>query len=126
MAYHGLLDWRLALDVARLADGQEIGLSGYWDGVAGNLMAQFCQEFGWTEKTFGTLPAAETQDVALIAVHPLWNAHPDYCVEQLAEAIVDAEDRGFTRDGARRWVPVDLFELSRRPAWVEASIWRSL
>jgi len=124
MAYHGLLDWRLALDMARLARGQEIGLSNYWSGIAESLVAHFCEDFDWTETQFGPLPGAETQDVALIAVHPLWNVHPDYCVEELAEAIIEAESRGFTRDEPRRWMPIDLFELSRRPAWVNAHIWQ--
>jgi DEAD/DEAH box helicase domain-containing protein len=124
MAYHGLLDWRLALDMARLADGQEVRLSGYWNGVAESLVTQFCGDFDWTETQFGPLPGAETQDIALIAVHPLWDVRPEYCVEELGEAIVDAESRGFVEDGPRRWMPIDLFELSRRPAWVNANIWQ--
>jgi len=128
MAYHGLLDWRLALDMARLADGQRISLSGHWDSVADNHMGRFCEDFadtGWTTARFGPLPGAEMDGRALIAVHPLWNSHPDHCVEDLGEAIADAEERGFDGQGPKRWTAVDVFELSRRPAWVEAEVWRT-
>jgi DEAD/DEAH box helicase domain-containing protein len=123
MAYHGLLDWRLALDMARLAGGQEIGLAGYWSGVAEDLVARFCQDFGWHRTRFGPLPGAEVDGMALIAAHPLWDVRPDYCVEDLADAIVAAEDRGYTENGERRWMPADLFDLSRRPGWLEARVW---
>ncbi len=123
MAYHGLLDWRLALDMARLAGGQEIGLAGYWSGMAEDLVARFCQDFGWNQTRFGPLPGAEVDGMALIAAHPLWDIRPDHCVEDLAEAIVAAEDRGYTANGERRWRPADLFDLSRRPGWLEARVW---
>jgi hypothetical protein len=124
MAYHGLLDWRLALDMARLADGQEIGLSGHWDGMAEALVNQFCREFDWNETRFGSLPGAESDGKALIARHPLWDDRSDYCVEQLAEAIVDAEERGYSESGLQQWAVVDLFDLSRQPAQVEQDLWR--
>jgi DEAD/DEAH box helicase domain-containing protein len=120
MAYHGLLDWRLALDMAHLADGQEIGLSGYWNGLAESLVRQFCNDFDWDETSFGPLPGAEAEGRALIAVHPLWSTDPNYCVESLGEAIVDAEPRGY----AGRWSAIDLIDLSRRPAWAESRIWQ--
>ncbi len=128
MAYHGLLDWRLALDMARLADGQEIGLSGYWDGIADDLMTQFCEDFadsGWVGTKFGPLPGAERHGRALIAVHPLWDIRPNFCVENLGEAIAAAEERGFRQDGQKQWTAVSIFDLLRRPAWVEAEVWRT-
>jgi DEAD/DEAH box helicase domain-containing protein len=126
MAYHGLLDWRLAVDMARLARGREIGLSDHWDGIAENLISRFCEEFGWTQTQFGPVTGAQLQDKAILAVHPLWDTRPDYCGEELAEAIVEAKMRGFTEGGGpKQWIAVDLFELSRRPAWVEANLWQS-
>jgi DEAD/DEAH box helicase domain-containing protein len=119
MPYHGLLDWRLALDLARLTDGQEVGLSGYWAGVAEGLVRQFCKDFEWKETRFGPLQGAEVDGKALIAVHPLWSKDPNYCVESLGEAIDDAEQRGY----AGQWSAVDLIDLSRRPAWAESGIW---
>lgn len=123
MTYHGLLDWRLALDMARLAGGQEIGLAKYWSGVAEDLVARFCQDFGWNQTRFGPLPGAEVDGIALIAAHPLWDVRPDHCVEDLAEAIIAAEDRGYAENGERRWISADLFDLSRRPGWLEARVW---
>ncbi len=119
MAYHGLLDWRLALDMARLAAGQQIGLSGYWHGIGEDLVEQFCKDFDGTATRFGALPGVEVHDRALIAIHPLWNIHPEHCVKELSEAILDAKSHGFAR-----WETVDLFDLSRRPTWVMARIWQ--
>jgi DEAD/DEAH box helicase domain-containing protein len=123
MAYHGLLDWRLAFDMTLLAAGQDIGLSGHWSGMAESLVGQFCSEFGWSPVQFGSLPGAEREDRAFIAVHPLWNRHVDYAVEELAEAIVDARQRGYGDSDAKRWAAVDLFELSRRPVQTENVLW---
>ena len=123
MAYHGLLDWRLALDMARLAGGKEIALANYWDGVAENLVDQFCRDFHWNPVQFGPLPGAEVDGMALIATHPLWDVRPDHCVEDLAEAIVAAEERGYTENGEQQWLAADLFDLSRRPGWLETWAW---
>ena len=60
--------------------------------------------------------------MALIATHPLWNVRFDHRGMKVAEAIAEAESRGFTENGPKKWVAFDLFNLSRRPAWVEAQI----
>lgn len=124
MAYHGLLDWRLALDMVRLAAGQQIGLSEHWDGIAESLVDRFSKDFGWVLTRFGDLPGAigRGSSTALIAVHPLWNTGFDHRGIRVADAIAEAESRGFTENGPKKWVAVDLFNLSRRPAWVEAEI----
>jgi DEAD/DEAH box helicase domain-containing protein len=124
MAYHGLLDWRLALDMARLASGQQIGLSEHWDGIAESLIDRFSKDFGWAATRFGGLPGAvgREESTALIAVHPLWNTGFDHRGMEVADAIVEAESHGFTETGPKKWKTFDLFNLSRRPAWVEAQI----
>ncbi len=124
MAYHGLLDWRLALDMIRLASGQPIGLSEHWDGMAESLIDRFCNDFGWIPTRFSGLPGAigRADSTALIAVHPLWNLRFDHRGLELADAVAEAEALGFTEQGPKKWIAFDLFNLSRRPAWVEAQI----
>jgi hypothetical protein len=123
MAYHGLLDWRLAMDMTRLANGQAIELTGWWAGIPDQLTKQFCKDFDdWTETRFGPLLGAVCEDRALIAVHPLWDVQPTSCVVELSAAIAEAESRGFTANGTKQWVTVDWFDLARRPAWVAANI----
>jgi len=124
MAYHSLLDWRLALDMAHLAAGDRlVDLSSYWTGIAEQLVDGFCEDFGWERAQFGTLPGGVKWDRAMIVTHPLWEHNrPGYRVEQLQEAIADAEARGFAQGGNRRWIALDLFELSRRPAWAEQNV----
>ena len=34
----------------------------------------------------------------------------------------EAEARGFAQGGNRRWIALDVFELSRRPAWAEQNV----
>jgi hypothetical protein len=126
MAYHSLLDWRLALDLAGLAAGVSINLTSHWNGLAESLIGSFCNAFtGWSPAQFGPLAGAIQDDgeVALIAVHPLWERRFDGRGEEFSTAVVDAERRGFSESGPRRWMAFDLFDLSRRPTWVAASIW---
>lgn len=74
MAHHGLLDWRLAMDMVRLARGETIQLDGYWQPLAGAATAVFAAIFGWTPQAFGPLPGLVRGDMALIVGHPLWRS----------------------------------------------------
>ena len=88
MPYHGLLDWRLALDMARMACGEtEVDLSSDWGG----------RRNPW-QSTIGTIPAAmenlrfreiesgtamrvfkNNRSKILVEIHPLWQSdHPLY------------------------------------------------
>ena len=117
MVYHGLLDWRLAMDMARFAsDGTLPDLNtDYWRGMAENHMSSFCQAFDWDLTEYGGLPCAERSesDDVVILIHPLWNDHTDHLVLPLAQAIAAVEHKGFSYRLA------DLFNLARRPAWFE-------
>ncbi|MSP12366.1 MAG: DEAD/DEAH box helicase, partial [Chloroflexi bacterium] len=127
MAYHGLLDWRLALDMTRLAAGLDIGFFHHWEDVAEKLIQGFCRDFGWSANPFGPLSGAVHPDgsIALIAIHPLWDRRFDQRGDDMAAAVVAAEQRGFLENGPKRWMAFDVFDLSRRPSWVAAQIWEN-
>jgi DEAD/DEAH box helicase domain-containing protein len=118
MVYHGLLDWRLAMDMARFArDGSAPDLfTGYWYGMAEGLMRGFCEAFDWDIATYSGLPCAVRRESGeiIIAVHPLWNDHLDHLLTPLAQAIAQAESEGLAPRLA------DLFNLARRPAQLDA------
>jgi DEAD/DEAH box helicase domain-containing protein len=124
MSYHGLLDWRLAVDMAELAAGRQLNV-GRWFDRADRDLEQFCQAFGWKFQTFNNMPGAVYTEIekpiALIASHPLWNRHPDFAGRELAEAIVDADGQGF-----EQYAIHTLYDLARRPSWVDGEIWRQL
>ena len=92
MPYHGLLDWRLALDMARIAAGEtEIDLISDWHGRNNPWQAVL----GTIPDTVAKLGFVRTEVVnglrvfvrergkrakILIEIHPLWQRdHPVYC-----------------------------------------------
>lgn len=116
MAYHSLLDWRLALDMVRLAAGApEVGLDGHWEDLAARLVDRFCADFQWRSQVFGNLPGCVRQDCAMIVTHPLWRTSGAR-VAALEDAVTGAQADGFADTGQRHWAAVDVFELLRRPA----------
>lgn len=94
LPYHGLLDWRLALDMARLArDGNTIidlaspegGRANIWDTLIGGLqspLSETMRRLGYTTQTIHAglqiyvNPAQNRREVRVL-VHPLWSeVHP--------------------------------------------------
>lgn len=120
MPFHGLLDWRLALDLADLAAGQ--GLQEQrWLCNSEQIVSQFCNAFGWRVANFGPLLGAVgggDDPVAIIAAHPLSNRDERYAGRDLARAIANAQDQGFNQ-----YIVHSLYDLSRRPSWVEMKTW---
>lgn len=91
LAYHGLLDWRLALDMARLVSDSnaQVDLTTPWDnypnpwsGLVTNSISIIFQRLGYqTPKTFGDLTGFVSQisgrKEIRIMRHPLWSdRHP--------------------------------------------------
>jgi len=123
MQYHGLLDWRLALDMARIAHDASApvtistelspGVANPWRRLAwdeqapvSRILAQFEYQFAQA----GNLPCfvSARRKRVLVACHPLWTAtHPE--LRQALQAIGD-ERPGFDV------VEMDLFMAIRRPA----------
>jgi ATP-dependent helicase YprA (DUF1998 family) len=112
LAWHCILDWRLAADLARLAldANAPVDLTvPYWQAlVASSTTAYFHshEALGSTATTFGGLPAVRSGTRCEIIVHPLWSAsHP-----QVLQARAEAQAAGVTQIQ-----PKTLFEIIRRP-----------
>jgi hypothetical protein len=98
MPYHLLLDWRLALDMARLPldPAAPIDLAHpYWSALVRRTAAPYCQGLNHAQATLAGLPAghgAGTGEV-LILVHPLWDQDPSNFRPELSSAVAQAESR---------------------------------
>ncbi|GAA3856159.1 DEAD/DEAH box helicase [Tessaracoccus defluvii] len=72
---HGLLDWRLALDVAELASGRRLDTA-RWLGLAERAATRFSSAYGEALASrvthAGDLVVVEAQGVGAILGHPLW------------------------------------------------------
>lgn len=119
LAYHNLLDWRLAIDMANLAldANSSISLSSaLWSRVAdlaASTLAAARPGFGLT--TFAGVPGLSNGSEAIIVTHPLWLTDRSGAGPEVAAAWDAAErHRGLRIDPA--WSFVSVFEALRRPA----------
>jgi hypothetical protein len=101
MAYHPLLDWRLGLDLARLAldPNAQIGLaSGHWSGLVYSIAGPYFAGLNMTPRTFDTLPGGVDafSNEAVILIHPLWDKDASNYRPEVAGAVADAQSQGFT------------------------------
>jgi DEAD/DEAH box helicase domain-containing protein len=100
MAYHPLLDWRLALDMVRLAlDERAVPdlHQPYWDALVRRQAGAYFRGLNLTSVNVGTLHAGHdpgTNEV-IILTHPLWDQDQANFHPELAEAVTDAEGRGW-------------------------------
>ena len=92
MPYHGLLDWRLALDMARIALGEVqidlvSGWKGYknpWQGNLSDAIANALKKLHYVSADSISdlrifVRIQKNRDKVLIETHPLWTAnHPQY------------------------------------------------
>ncbi len=114
LPFHNILDWRLGLDLARLAldaNAQIDFTVPYWQ----QLLPAVCPPYfaaqpGWQAVNFGGIPAGTRGIVAEIITHPLWcrevnNMHPQLAVAQAQAIASGATDVRFK----------SIFELLRRP-----------
>lgn len=123
--YHGWLDWRLALDMARLisSDAAIVDLQSAWgnipnpwtrlvEGEKAPIPAIF-QQIGYgSPESFGTLSGYVHQNprrkLIHILRHPLWNdEHPEW---QAAMTAAQSQYRGYTIKSANPFI------VLRRPA----------
>jgi len=115
LAYHNILDWRLGLDLARLALDPAAALDfspPYWAGVAAAAAAPYFAAMpgGWQAATFGGLAAGRRGPHTEIIVHPLWDTDPARLGPQAANARVQALAAGCQTVAFR-----SIFEILRRP-----------
>ena len=111
LAWHNILDWRMALDVARLAlDGNAPVdfTTSHWQPLVATATPPYFHALGlgWTEITLGGLPAARSGGRGELIIHPLWAGdHP-----RVLQARAEASTVGITQLQTKT-----LFELVRRP-----------
>jgi DEAD/DEAH box helicase domain-containing protein len=113
LPYHPILDWRLGLDVARLAldPGAPIDFTvSYWQGLDAAVAGPYFAAMpGWQPTTIAGLQAGSRARIVEIITHPLWDTDPDRFGPQLAAANAQAVAAG----NQVRFK--SLFEVLRRP-----------
>ncbi len=109
LAWHCILDWRLAVDMTRLALDSIAPVdftTPYWQPLVAAATTPYFNALGWAATTLGGLPAARFGSQGEFIVHPLWsNLHPF-----ILQARAEASAAGITQPQAKT-----LFELVRRP-----------
>ena len=110
LAWHCILDWRLAVDMARLAldsNAQVDFTVPYWRQLLTAVTIPYFNALGSNAASFGGLPTACSGTRGEIIVHPLWAANHPIILLARAEAIAA---------GITQFQPLKtLFELVRRP-----------
>jgi DEAD/DEAH box helicase domain-containing protein len=113
LPYHSILDWRLGLDLARLAldPGAAIDFSvSYWQGIDTAAAAPYFAAMpGWQQVTFAGVQAGQRGNIIELITHPLWDCNVNNFGPQLAAAYAQAAAAG----NQVRFKSV--FELLRRP-----------
>lgn len=101
MPYHPVLDWRLALDMARLALDPNASIDftpSYWSGYLQRVSAAYFNRLGLTPVNVGGLPAARdpNRPRCTILVHPLWDMNQANWRPEIAAAMVAAAQQNLT------------------------------
>lgn len=113
LAYHSILDWRLGIDMARLALDPAAAVDfspAHWSGVAGRAIQRLQDALpNSIPRQFAGLPALEHGPRAVIAAHPLWDIRPASLHPALAAAQASATASGLAADFR------STFLLMRRP-----------
>ena len=114
LPYHSILDWRLGLDLARLALDPTAPIDFsvcYWQGLdTAAATPYFAAMPGWQHVTFGGLQAGRRGNQAEIITHPLWDCDPNNFGPQLAAAHAQAAAAGCQQVRFK-----SVFEVLRRP-----------
>jgi hypothetical protein len=114
MAYHPILDWRLALDMVRLALDEEAVIDlaqPHWRSLVQRQAGPYLRALNYSPVELAGQPAGHdsaTGDV-IILTHPIWDHSPTNLRPELAAAIAEAEARQW------RWKLRTLFRATRFP-----------
>ena len=113
LTYHNILDWRLGLDLARLALDPTAPIDfsvPYWQGLdAAAAGPYFAAMPGWQPVTLRGLQAGRRGNLVEIITHPLWNTDPNFSGPQFAAAYAQAIAAGC------QVTMKSIFEVLRRP-----------
>ena len=101
MAYHALLDWRLGLDMARLAldPHAPIDLSiQLLDNFSDTIAAAYFGGLGLTQRTVSGLRVGVNPytSEAIVLIHPLWDQNSANYRPDVAAAVAQIEAEGLT------------------------------
>ena len=114
MPYHPLLDWRLAIDMVRLAldPAAPIDLAQpHWSALVQRTAPPYFQSLMYTPITLAGLHAGHdsvTNEVVIL-IHPLWDQDPTNFCQAVANAVALAEAQGW------RWKLRTVFRAVRFP-----------
>ena len=111
MHYHGLLDWRLAVDLLDILRGEPLDVWRRWSDLARTGIDEM-QALKLERANIGGYDVARFDDLHLVPVHPFHDLNDGRWSESLAEVADVIEGEG----GTVRFM--DVFNLVRRPAWV--------
>lgn len=111
MHYHGLLDWRLAVDLLDILRGDSLDVWRRWNELASTGIDEM-QALDLERTNIGGYDVARFDDRHLVSVHPFHDLNDGRWSESLAEIADAIEGEG----GTVRFM--DVFNLVRRPAWV--------
>ena len=114
MPYHSLLDWRLALDMVRLALDPNAAIDlaqSHWSALVQRTALPYFRGLSYTQTTLAGLPAGHDPGTGevLILVHPLWDQDASNFRPEVAAAVAQAEGRGW------RWKLRTIFRAVRFP-----------
>jgi len=101
MAYHALLDWRLGLDMARLALDPDavIDFAGnYWSTLVDRTAPTYFAGLGLVTRNVAGLRVGINSftNEAIILVHPLWDRNPANYRPDVEAAVAQTEAQGLT------------------------------
>lgn len=113
LTFHNILDWRIGLDMARMAldAAAPIGFSvPYWSGLDSIAAAPYFQAAQLNRVQFAGLQAGQEGGYAEIIAHPLWDQDANRLGPELAAAYADALAHGASEVRFK-----SVFEILRRP-----------
>lgn len=101
MAYHPILDWRLGLDMAKLALDPDARVDlnvDFWANLVTYIAQPYFMGLNLEPQTFDTLlGGVDTYSKeAIILIHPLWDRDESNYRPEVASAVADAENQGLT------------------------------
>lgn len=113
LPYHNILDWRLALDLARLALDPQASIDfsvSYWQGLEATAGAAYFGAMpGWTHGYFNGVYSGRRNNDLVLITHPLWHEDANNPGPHIAQACAQALAQGLQVSFK------SIFEVYRRP-----------